>query len=447
MHVNTISIVLCAVFDLLYGVIALKKSRVFMRLFILFVATLILANCSASRKLVTSPNLYAESDSYPQVEIPRQQRTTTPKLLYITDRFATKTKNGHVSYGAKRSSSMAFGELTVAFGKGLSWQVLKKASAARNRKSSIVLGVTGIKETIRFPETPVPFGVKNGRIVETTAPEQMYNRKKRLFQKTLSSYLAAANSKEVVLFVHGYNNSFEEAALSLADIWHFTGRVGVPMLYSWPAGNGGFTGYFKDRESGEFSVFHFKETISMIAKTPGVKRIHIVAHSRGTDVVTTALRELVIADRAAGRDPGKSLKIQNLILAAPDLDFGVVRQRLIAERFGPAIGQITVYMNQSDGALNLAQLLMAGKRFGRIKESDLNTNERAIFARVKNVHFIDVENVGGFIGHDYFRKNPGVLSDIAITVQKFLAPGDKGRPLRNLSGNFWLLPKNYPFAN
>ena len=97
-------------------------------------------------------------------------------------------------------------------------------------------------------------------------------------------------------------------------------------------------GYFADRESGEFTIFHLKEFVRLIASSPEVERIHILAHSRGTDVTTTALRELVIEARAAGKNPRESLRIANLVLAAPDIDFDVVRQRLMAEKFGPAIG-------------------------------------------------------------------------------------------------------------
>ena len=411
---------------------------------VIFLSALLLIACSTTRDLVSTPNIYAAIGTYPDAEIPTRLKTTKPTLLYITDRQPETTKDGRHSYGIKRSPSMAFGEVTVSFGNGLSWQQLKQASSSNKRKSSVKIDVADVSEILRFPATPLPFGVRGGKVVSLPGPQAEYNAKTRQLQQVLSDRLASANRREIVLFVHGYNNDFNEAALSLADIWHFSGRIGVPVFYTWPAGNGGLTGYFRDREAGEFSVFHFKETIKIISSTPGLERIHIVAHSRGTDVVTTALRELMIADRAAGRNPKRTLKVQNLIMAAPDLDFGVVRQRLIAERFGPVFNQVTVYMNQSDGALNLSQSLMSGRRFGRIKVSDLGQTERKIFTQVKNVHFIDVEDVGGFIGHAYFRENPAVLSDIAITIRNSWPPGHPGRPLKNLAGNFWLLEKNYP---
>ena len=402
---------------------------------------LAVASCAGTRELVGTPNLFSASGFYPETGVPDHLKTTTPDLFFVTDRkFGEDGK-----YGVGRSPSMAFGRVRVSFGDNMSWHQLARISGQKNRDVSIPLHLDEQSEIVRFPATPLPFSFTNGKLKTLAASRAKYESKKSVLQKRLASELRAANKKEIVLFVHGFNNTFEDAAFGLADIWHFTGRVGVPVFYTWPAGNGGLTGYFKDSEAGNYSIFHFKETMRILSTTPGLERIHIVAHSRGTDVVTTGLRELVIEHRAQGKNPRNSLKIQNLILAAPDLDFGIVRQRLIAERFGPAIGQITVYLNQNDGALGLSQRIAAGKRFGRLTFDDLGVEEKAIFSRVKNVNFVDIPDVDGLIGHAYFRENPGVLSDIAIAIRHGAAPGEDLRPLEHVAINFWELPKDYPY--
>ena len=43
--------------------------------------------------------------------------------------------------------------------------------------------------------------------------------------------------------------------LVIAELWHFLGRQGVPILYTWPAGFGGLRGYTRDRESGSSPSF------------------------------------------------------------------------------------------------------------------------------------------------------------------------------------------------
>ena len=100
---------------------------------------------------------------------------------------------------------------------------------------------------------------------------------------------------------YGYNNTFEDGTFVIAELWHFLGRQGVPILYTWPAGFFcRLRGYNHDRESGEFTVFHLKQFLRIVASTPGLEQLHLVAHSRGTDVLTTALRELFIETWAAG---------------------------------------------------------------------------------------------------------------------------------------------------
>lgn len=403
---------------------------------------LLLSACSSTHPLVPTPNIYSDGN-FPVDDISISQQTTTPDILYVTDRLTEHDKQGNIVYKAKRSRAMIVGNISVSYGDGLSWQDLVSASGSEKRKDKINLEITKTEELIKFPDTPMPFQVQNGSIVLMEPGLSNLRSAESKFNDVLSNQLARANNKEVILFVHGYNNNFTDASLTLADIWHFTGRHGVPIVYTWPAASGGLFGYFKDREAGEFTIFHLKELIRMISAHNEVENIHIIAHSRGTDITTTALRELIIESRAAGISPRAKYKVENLILAAPDMDFGVVSQRLIAEKIGPAFGQISVYMNKNDGALGISQKLMSGLRFGRAQSDSLTDDEREIFARVKNVNFINVEGVSGFFGHSYFRSHPGVLSDIAVVIKEKTPPGTSKRPLNQLNDNFWALTEDY----
>jgi esterase/lipase superfamily enzyme len=160
-----------------------------------------------------------------------------------------------------------------------------------------------------------------------------------LLREQLVSRLAKSKNKEVVMFIHGYNNKFDDAQFTIAGLWHLLGRKGIALTYSWPAAHGGLFGYFIDRESGEYTIYHLKETLRLLFSIPEIERIHLIAHSRGTDVTTSALRELMIEERAKGNVVSKRFRIENLMLAAPDLDFGVISQRLMAEQFATAIGR------------------------------------------------------------------------------------------------------------
>jgi esterase/lipase superfamily enzyme len=413
-----------------------------LRLLAAFTIFMGLSACSPVRVLAPTPNIFANG-AYPQSEISQGYRTAEAPIFFITDRNATH-QGGALSYGNERSSSMAFGASTVAFGNDQSWQTLSAASGQRTRAKKLPLNIVENKEILRFEPTPTRFRVVNGKPVKLSEAVVSYNRKRAAFQDEIREQMRIAGKNEVIIFVHGFNNSFEDGVFSLSDIWHFSGRNGVPIAYSWPAGAGGLFGYFKDRESGEFTVFHMKELLTQLSEIPELRKIHIVAHSRGTDVTTTALRELIIAVRSQGKNPKTVLKIENLIMAAPDLDFSVVRQRLIAEGFGASVGQITVYMNRGDTALGISQRLMAGQRLGKLTSGDLKPAEREIFEEVKTVNFINVEGVRGLTGHAYYRTNRNVLSDIATIIRQSAVPGSPSRPLDRIDGNFWNMPSEYP---
>jgi esterase/lipase superfamily enzyme len=184
--------------------------------------------------------------------------------------------------------------------------------------------------------------------------------------------------------------------------------------------------------------------IRLLASFPEVERINLLAHSQGASVATTAIRELIIEARAGGRDPRKLYRIENLILAAPDLDFDIVRQRLMAEMIGPAFGQLTVYTTHLDKALNLAKKLLSGTRFGQIQASDIGEHEQSIFKAVKNVSFIQVKGVQSYIGHSYFLSSPSTSSDIIQIINNGFKPGSPERPLIHRKLNFWEMPVDYP---
>lgn len=424
-----------------------------MRKLCLLILFPLLTACSSIHKASPTPNIYGPNAPYPAQNISSSEQGVASKIFYVTDRKIAEDENEKtdeylIEYGKSRSESIAFGAATITYEEDkpkddLSWDTLVQLSQTKIDRPNIVSEVTSIDEIQRFPPTPLIFSSTPNGIVVDADEKALYSASIATMQKQVRERLKAANQRDVILYVHGFNNSFEDAVLDLNDVWHFSGRHGVPIAYTWPSGSGNLLGYFTDRESGEFTVYHLKETIRMLSAMPEVENLHILAHSRGTDISTTALRELVIEARASGKNPQDVLKIRNLMLAAPDLDYGVVTQRLIAEKFGPAFGQITIYMNEDDSALGFAQKLMRGIRFGKLTAESQSEREAQIFNNVKNVAFVNVKGVKGFVGHGYFSQHPGALSDIITVIKTSSKPGSKERPLTHIEGNFWSLDMKY----
>ncbi|UCD74788.1 MAG: alpha/beta hydrolase [Phycisphaerales bacterium] len=411
----------------------------------------VLAGCAGPR-LAPTPNLYLSDAGDPFDEVAPEYQSNLVEILYATDRVPVETGDGSLKYGHGRSPSVAAGICTVAIGEDLSWPELVNASRAARRSGKLPLQVTNINEMVRFPDSSTPM-VEVGGVVQED-PEFLAAKAAAhaAGANILRERLSRVSRKEVYLFIHGYNNTFEDAAFRMAQLWHFLGREGVPAIYSWPAGRGGaLRGYTHDRESGEFTIHHLRQFLRALAACPDIEKLHIIAHSRGTDVLTTALRELHLFYSGAGLETRQELKLGNLILAAADLDWEVANQRLMAERLIRVPERFTIYLSEEDRAIGLAAWLFDSiRRIGDLTASDLTNAQRAALEQsgIKSqVQLIDVKVRTDFLGHGYFISNPAVLSDLILILRDNRPPGaENGRPLIRGEGGFWELYDGYPYS-
>ncbi|MFQ5983177.1 MAG: alpha/beta hydrolase [Woeseiaceae bacterium] len=414
----------------------------------LFVACIFLiSGCAETRKLMPTPNLYTDERATLFEALPEEYTSPLVELIYVTDRAPETDEAGNLRYGYNRSNSLAVGTTVVNLGQNATWEELVEASRTHTRFGKFELALVSIEEFTRLPPTPVPYKVIDGEVVEDPEVVAAIEASVALLQAEVDRRLALTPRKDAYIYVHGYHNTFEDAAFALAELWHFFGREGLPIIYTWPAGYPGIFGYTYDRESSEFTVFHLKQLIKWLAEQPVIENIHLIAHSRGTDVAVSAFRELVIWARGAGLDPREHFKIKNFVLAAPDLDVQVVSQRIAAERLALAVDQGTLYSSTEDKAIGFAELLFASPRgrVGTVNIDELNEEEigrmKANASRVTVVNF-QGESTG--YGHSYFRNNPAVSSDLVLKIRYGMKPGEPGRPLEHIGLNFWRIPEGYP---
>ena len=411
------------------------------------ICVLLIAGCAESRQLMPTPNLYTDETVILFEELPEEYASTLVELIYVTDREPETDEAGNLRYGYGRSNSLAVGTTVVDLGKNATWEDLVDASRTQSRIRDFELSLVSIDEFTRMPPTPTPYELIDGKVFEDREIVAARDASAARMKAEVKRRLALTPRKDVYLYVHGYNNTFEDAAFALAELWHFFGREGLPIVYTWPAGHPGIFGYTYDRESSEFTVFHLKQVIKWLSEQPEIENIHLIAHSRGTDVATAALRELVIASRNAGHDPREQLKINNFVLAAADLDVQVVSQRIAAEYLALAVDQATLYTSSEDKAIGIAAWLFASPR-GRLGTWTVDQLDEAEIARMKaragRLSIVDFEGESTGYGHDYFRTNPAVSSDLVLMIRHGLKPGEPGRPLENVGLNFWRIPEGYP---
>ena len=403
--------------------------------------------CSSQRLLMPTPHIYADGNAKLFGQLVPEFNRTQVELLYITDRAPETTDSGELHYGFHRSDSIAVGTTVVDLGEDLTWEQLVEASVTKTRINAPALKLLATNEFARLPPTPTPYDIIDGKVVDDPKVVAARDATIARIRKEVERRLALTPRKDVFLYVHGYHNTFADAAFALAELWHFLGREGLPIIYTWPAGYPGLFGYTYDRESSEFTVFHFKHVVKWLSNLPEVENIHLIAHSRGTDVAVSALRELILEARGGVVDMRQRFKLANVVLAAPDLDLSVVSQRIVAERLGLGIGQTTLYASPDDKAIGFAERLFASPRgrLGTLDISELTAGEaRSVEANTKRITVVNFKGDSDRFGHSYFRTNPAVSSDLVLLLRYGFRAGSPGRPLEPIGQSFWRIPPTYP---
>ncbi|HME83520.1 MAG TPA: alpha/beta hydrolase [Roseiarcus sp.] len=202
-------------------------------------------------------------------------------LLYVTDRAPiTDPQTNALSYGSERSRTMSFGSIEI------------RVEPESNAMGELKLGA--ITEIGRFPEVPYPAKITSAGYSRAPDVVAAHEEAVASLQREIRRRLARTERKEVVVFIHGYNNTFNDAANATGSICRLLGPDFVCVALTWPAGGsrGAFIGYNVDRESGEFAVADMRKAIRAIGQTDGVRGVHIIAHSRGTDVLASAFEQL-----------------------------------------------------------------------------------------------------------------------------------------------------------
>ena len=370
-------------------------------------------------------------------------------ILFVTDRVQEVDVYGHEIFGTTRSASLAYGNAVVRLDVVKSWQELVAwtESSPDAPTGSLASELVSVDVRGRFPQTPYLFEIDDlGKSRLLPEIEREVAQVQARTGELLRERLRLTPDKSVHIYVHGIRTHFEPFLIEVAQDWHFSGRLGVPIAYSWPAGADGLlSSYARDRESGEFTVPHLKQVIRTISNIEEVEALHLYAHSRGSDVVMSAVRELFLEGRAAEVNLRETFKIANIMLLAPDLDMEVAEQRFGETGAGSAVGRITVYSNLDDTAIGASQKLFSSRaRLGSLEQEALTERQSELIRRSVNVDFvIYTGGGGGEFRHSYWR-SPAVRADGVLVVRDGLEPGsENGRPLKPLGNNFWELDDDY----
>lgn len=214
-------------------------------------------------------------------------------------------------------------------------------------------------------------------------------------------------SGRVLVFVHGFNNRYEDAVYRFAQIVHDSKADVAPILFTWPSRASIFD-YNYDKESTNYSRDALEEMLDAIADNPKVREVTVMAHSMGSWLTVEALRQMAI------RDGRVSPKIQNVILASPDLDVDVFGQQYKA--LGPGRPDFTLFVSRDDRALQLSRRISGN--IDRLGQIDPSVEPYRTEFEAAGISIIDLTALksGDPLNHGKFAQSPQVVQLIGTRL-------------------------------
>lgn len=434
------------------------------RLPITLITLLLVGGCATKpRELMPTPLVYQETGGPPLFER-RVAESPSVDLLYITDRGEPAAEEADLvglPYGETRGRRIAFGSAEVRMVPGLAWDELVIQSQLRERTRKVDLELGEVVELGAFPTEPYDIqALPNGDIIRAPQVQARHDWATDALVGEVKRRLARSPRKEVVLFVHGFNETFATAAFTAAELCHFLGREPLCAFFTWPASHTGnfLISYTNTTESAQYAVESLKKTIRLLASLPDVKRVNLLAHSRGAALMLSAVHRLLIESVAAGHEPVNSLKMGELVLFSPDVDMDIAAQRITSYVSDPDLmtvwpeqrlprglhGQLTIYTSPQDRALLVSRILFRSRhRLGQLTADDIKPAGQRFLAKSGKVNLITYEGKRtDLFGHSYFTTNPEVSSDLIQLLRYGKRLGDPGRELIKTGPVTWEFPND-----
>jgi esterase/lipase superfamily enzyme len=307
---------------------------------------------------------------------------TVVRVFYATDREAVTDKQP-VEYIGIRSAknSLSYGSCDVSIPKTHTLAEIERPSIWR----------------LEFHADP-----ERHLILQKVAPES-----KDVFFNQVSAAISSSPSKDAFVFIHGYNMSFERAAIRTAQLTYDLGFKGAPIFYSWPS-KGSLLGYLADEDAVDETTADFKHFLEDVANNTGASVVHVIAHSMGNRAALSALSQL-----AGDTHFPNFAKFSTIVFAAPDVDRDVFISSIA--RIRKPQTKITLYVSQHDQALTASHLLF---------HKELRAGEGGGDSIVlPGMDTVDVSQISAdALGHSYYGNNSNVVRDLLEFFRGQIAP-------------------------
>lgn len=245
---------------------------------------------------------------------------------------------------------------------------------------------------IELPENSKKHVILEG--IQTLLPADFYMNMQEKLRDNSRSY--------ALVFIHGYNVTFEDAARRTAQMAFDLQFSGPAVFYSWPSA-GETKAYLRDEETIRISQMNISSFLADFADRSGAEEIFVIGHSMGTRALAETYVQLF------DKRPDLKAKFKEVILAAPDINQSIFRQQIMPAMQSHGV-PVTLYASSNDRALIASKMVHDYPRLG-------DTEPKITLA--PGMDSIDASMVDTeFLGHSYFAQS--ILSDIHGIIENNL---------------------------
>ncbi|MGB0959301.1 MAG: alpha/beta hydrolase [Halocynthiibacter sp.] len=261
-------------------------------------------------------------------------------------------------------------------------------------------------------DVSIPPNHQLGKLEDGENPDKRFTVKSRQtlksarsFRSKLKAALAARTprEREVMVYVHGYNNSYADGIFRTAQLMHDFDIPAVGVHYSWPSA-GDPLEYGYDRESVLFARDGLQTLLETI-KASGAKRVLLVGHSMGAGLVVETLRQMDI------KAPGASQKtVSGVVLLSPDVHPELFVTSV--SHLSPLPEPFVIVTSQHDRALQLSALISNSKK----RLGNLDNFDQLSHLKLQILDVSDFKDSGA--GHHFVIGNSRSLISLLAVVEK-----------------------------
>jgi esterase/lipase superfamily enzyme len=395
-----------------------------------------LAGCQKKVYLMPTPAALQTGEHDPFAVNPDQDQTNRVVVAYATNRMPVSSEEDR-KYMTLFDKNLRLGTAQVRIGSEKeTWMDIYGLSTINKRKGDIVLDLEVTKELA---------------VLDSEGPIDELPPEARLFFEKLNQALERSLDKDLILYVHGANNTFYRSSAQAAQFHHFTGRNSVVLFYAWPSA-ASLLRYAVDVNNARRTVPVFARLLELLGRHSTARNIDILAYSAGAQVLSPALAKL---RQKYGTEDIEQLKerlrLGEIYFAAPDVDFRVFLENLAIYIDLP--NHVTLALNPDDSVLKFAARHHRVSRAGRPDPDELNAEETqwVIEASRKmplDILWITSETIQDMDkgSHSFWYSHPWVSTDVLVLFLLQARPQDRGLAEYEgeRGGRVWYFPEDYP---